>query len=256
MVSSKKKSTVMSPIRRRMKKCNPSSGHNSQLVHWWLLIHFDPFVASCHYRSINTNHPTYNFSSFYYTSSPCWIFFVCWSPSSSCINISPSNCWWYGYYIAMISTSSSSMYWGLSSFPLVIISSLTTFCIFPFSISSYVGAFCIFSFPINCVSTSSTMDIKGFAIFSPDLSTPFTLISLKILEASATSPGFPSWAGDSFAISLLMVITNLLFFFFFFYTSKIALTSTIIFSFLLWVFFLVPMTFLSLAPTASRSNDQ
>jgi hypothetical protein len=53
-----------------------------------------------------------------------------------------------------------------------------------------------------------------------------------------------------------MVITNLLFFFFFFYTSKIALTSTIIFSFLLWVFFLVPMTFLSLAPTASRSNDQ
>ncbi len=39
MVSNKKKSTVMSPIWRRMKKCNPSSGQNGQLVHWWLLIH-------------------------------------------------------------------------------------------------------------------------------------------------------------------------------------------------------------------------
>jgi hypothetical protein len=39
VVSSKKKSTVMSPIRRRMKKRNPSSGQNGQLVHWWLLIH-------------------------------------------------------------------------------------------------------------------------------------------------------------------------------------------------------------------------
>ncbi len=39
MVSNKKKSTVMSPIRRRMKKRNPSSGQNGQLVHWWLLIH-------------------------------------------------------------------------------------------------------------------------------------------------------------------------------------------------------------------------
>jgi len=39
VVSSKKKSTVMNPIWRRMKKRNPSSGQNGQLVHWWLLIH-------------------------------------------------------------------------------------------------------------------------------------------------------------------------------------------------------------------------
>jgi hypothetical protein len=39
VVSSKKKSIVMSPIRHRMKKHNPSSGQNGQLVHWWLLIH-------------------------------------------------------------------------------------------------------------------------------------------------------------------------------------------------------------------------
>jgi len=39
VVSSKKKWTEMNPIRRRMKKCNPSSGQNSQLVHWWLLVH-------------------------------------------------------------------------------------------------------------------------------------------------------------------------------------------------------------------------
>jgi hypothetical protein len=39
MVSSKKKWTVMNPIQRQMKKRNPSSGQNSQLVHWWLLIH-------------------------------------------------------------------------------------------------------------------------------------------------------------------------------------------------------------------------
>ncbi len=39
MVSSKKKWTVMNPIRRPMKKRNPSSGHNGQLVHWWVLIH-------------------------------------------------------------------------------------------------------------------------------------------------------------------------------------------------------------------------
>ncbi len=42
MVSSKNKSTVMSPIRRRMKKRNPSGGQNGQLVHWWLLIHSAP----------------------------------------------------------------------------------------------------------------------------------------------------------------------------------------------------------------------
>jgi hypothetical protein len=29
----------MNPIRRQMKKRNPSSGQNGQLVHWWLLIH-------------------------------------------------------------------------------------------------------------------------------------------------------------------------------------------------------------------------
>jgi hypothetical protein len=39
VVSSKKKSTVMSPIRRQMKKRNPSGGQNGQLVHWWVLIH-------------------------------------------------------------------------------------------------------------------------------------------------------------------------------------------------------------------------
>jgi hypothetical protein len=39
MVSSKKKWTVMNPIRRRMKKCKASSGQNGQLVHWWLLAH-------------------------------------------------------------------------------------------------------------------------------------------------------------------------------------------------------------------------
>jgi hypothetical protein len=39
VVSNKKISTVMSPIRRRMKKRNPSGGQNGQLVHWWLLFH-------------------------------------------------------------------------------------------------------------------------------------------------------------------------------------------------------------------------
>ncbi len=42
MVSSKKKWTVMNPIRRRMKKRDPSSGQNGQLVHWWLLVHSGP----------------------------------------------------------------------------------------------------------------------------------------------------------------------------------------------------------------------
>jgi len=42
VVSSKKKSTVMSPIRRQMKKRNPSGGQNGQLVHWWVLIHSGP----------------------------------------------------------------------------------------------------------------------------------------------------------------------------------------------------------------------
>jgi hypothetical protein len=39
VVSSKKKWTMMNPIWRQMKKCTPSSGQNSQLVHWWLLVH-------------------------------------------------------------------------------------------------------------------------------------------------------------------------------------------------------------------------
>jgi hypothetical protein len=33
----------MSPIRRQMKKRNPSGGQNGQLVHWWVLIHSGPF---------------------------------------------------------------------------------------------------------------------------------------------------------------------------------------------------------------------
>jgi hypothetical protein len=47
MVSSKKKSTVMSPIRRQMKKRNPSGGQNGQLVHWWVLIHSGPKKGAC-----------------------------------------------------------------------------------------------------------------------------------------------------------------------------------------------------------------
>jgi len=50
MVSNKKKSTVMSPIRRRMKKHNPSSGQNGQLVHWWLLIHSGLFDWGLFYK--------------------------------------------------------------------------------------------------------------------------------------------------------------------------------------------------------------
>jgi hypothetical protein len=46
MVSSKKKWTVMNPIRRQMKKRNPSSGQNGQLVHWWLLIHSGRIVVT------------------------------------------------------------------------------------------------------------------------------------------------------------------------------------------------------------------
>ncbi len=35
MVSCKKKWIEMNPIRRRMKKCNPSNEQHGQLVHWW-----------------------------------------------------------------------------------------------------------------------------------------------------------------------------------------------------------------------------
>jgi hypothetical protein len=61
------------------------------------------------------------------------------------------------------------------------------------------------------------MGIKGFVIFSPNLSTLFPLISLRILEASTTSPRFPSWARYSLVISLLVVTTNLFFFSFLLY---------------------------------------
>jgi hypothetical protein len=46
VVGSKKKWTAMNPIRRRLKKRNPSSGQNGQLVHWWLLVHSGPARAS------------------------------------------------------------------------------------------------------------------------------------------------------------------------------------------------------------------
>jgi hypothetical protein len=48
VVSSKKKWTEMNPIRRRMKKCNPSSEQNDQLVHWWLLVHSGRKPTSFH----------------------------------------------------------------------------------------------------------------------------------------------------------------------------------------------------------------
>jgi len=40
------------PIRHRMKKRNPSSGQNDQLVHWWLLIHSGPFSSMIPVRTI------------------------------------------------------------------------------------------------------------------------------------------------------------------------------------------------------------
>ncbi len=124
-----------------------------------------------------------------------------------------------------------------SSLP-VITSSLTASYTLPFFISTFVGAFCIMSsFSINCVFTSSTMSTKGFAIFSLVILTFFPPISFRMLKASTTSLRFPSYGGDTSMISLLVVIANLLLFFFF--TGKITLTSTIIFSFLLWVIFLV-----------------
>ncbi len=52
VVSSKKKWTEMNPIRRRMKKCNPSNGQNGQLVHWWLLVHFGPMTGSYCYSRV------------------------------------------------------------------------------------------------------------------------------------------------------------------------------------------------------------
>ncbi len=122
----------------------------------------------------------------------------------------------------------------------MIISSLITSCILPFSISTSVGAFYLSFFSINCISTFSTLGIKGFVIFFMGISTFFPLISLIILEASVSSVGFPSQVGDTSMMSLLLLVADLLFFFFF-STNRITLTSTIIFFFLLWVFFLVPI---------------
>jgi hypothetical protein len=85
------------------------------------------------------------------------------------------------------------------------------------------------------------MGTKGFAIFSLGISTFFLPISLKMLEVLTTSLGFPSWVGDIIYVISLLVVTASLLFFFFFSTNKIALTSTIIFSFLFWVFVLVPL---------------
>jgi hypothetical protein len=65
------------------------------------------------------------------------------------------------------------------------------------------------------------MGTKGFAITSPGISTFFPPISLEMLEALITSPRFPSWAGDTSVISLLVLIVGS---FFFFSTSRIALT--------------------------------
>ncbi len=33
--------TVMNPIWCQMKKCSSSSGQNGQMMHWWLLVHFN-----------------------------------------------------------------------------------------------------------------------------------------------------------------------------------------------------------------------
>jgi len=55
VVSNKKKLTVMNPI--RMKKRNPSSGQNGQLVHWWLLIHFARTAAALCIVAINVLAP-------------------------------------------------------------------------------------------------------------------------------------------------------------------------------------------------------
>jgi hypothetical protein len=69
---SKKKWTVMNPIRRRMKKRNPSSGQNGQLVHWWLLIHSGPkWAAHKLFQYILTNPGGPTSSNGYATQSSC-----------------------------------------------------------------------------------------------------------------------------------------------------------------------------------------
>jgi hypothetical protein len=44
MVNNEKKWTATNPIWCRMKKRNPSSGQDNQLMHCWLLVHLDPYV--------------------------------------------------------------------------------------------------------------------------------------------------------------------------------------------------------------------
>ncbi len=36
---------MMNSVRHRMKKRNPSSGQNGELVHWWLLVHSSRIIA-------------------------------------------------------------------------------------------------------------------------------------------------------------------------------------------------------------------
>jgi len=47
VVNNKKKWTMMNPIWCRMKKLNPSSGQNGELVQWWVLVHFSPSKQWC-----------------------------------------------------------------------------------------------------------------------------------------------------------------------------------------------------------------
>jgi hypothetical protein len=58
VVGSKKKWTAMNPIRRRLKKRNPSSGQNGQLVHWWLLVHSGPPTLGRAFHKLK--HPQYH----------------------------------------------------------------------------------------------------------------------------------------------------------------------------------------------------
>jgi hypothetical protein len=47
MVSNEKKWTTMNPIRLQMKKRNPPSAQNDQLVHWCQLVHSGPGIVDC-----------------------------------------------------------------------------------------------------------------------------------------------------------------------------------------------------------------
>jgi hypothetical protein len=74
VVSSKKKSTVMSPIRRQMKKRNPSGGQNGQLVHWWVLIHSGRYwftlALSLNWPFLPPNRLTLQITSLCFGSNP------------------------------------------------------------------------------------------------------------------------------------------------------------------------------------------